>query len=107
MAKGKTLWEDELECSSCHEVESGASSDGPTLFDHGSTAWVERVIRDSSAPDLFGEEASMPKFADKLTDSEILSLAHYITTHSYNSIHDIVLVFGPAWRLLRLVCRMS
>lgn len=79
VAKGKGLWDDELECSSCHEVEAGASSDGPTLFDHGSTAWVERVIRDDSAPDLFGEDASMPKFNDKLTDEEIHALALFIT----------------------------
>lgn len=78
VAKGAKLWEDELECSSCHEVEAGESSDGPTLFDHGSQAWVARVIRDDSAPDLFGEAASMPKFADKLSDDEIEQLAAFV-----------------------------
>jgi ubiquinol-cytochrome c reductase cytochrome b subunit len=76
---GKALWADELECSNCHEVEAGKDNEGPTLFGHGSPAWVERVIRDSSAKDLFGEEAQMPKFGtDKLTDQQVASLAAFV-----------------------------
>jgi ubiquinol-cytochrome c reductase cytochrome b subunit len=77
--KGAILWKDELECSNCHEVEAGKDNEGPTLFAHGTTAWVTRVIRDSSAKDLFGEEAEMPKFGtDKLSDEQVASLAAFV-----------------------------
>ena len=76
--KGATLWEDELECNACHEVEAGEEGDGPNLHGHGSQAWVARVIRDSSAGDLFGDYAAMPKFADKLSDEEIDALAAFV-----------------------------
>lgn len=77
--KGKALWADELECSNCHEVEAGKDNEGPTLFGHGARPWVERVIRDSSAKDLFGEKAQMPKFGtDKLTDEQVASLAAFV-----------------------------
>jgi len=77
--KGKDLWDDELDCNSCHEVEPGGEGDGPNLLDHGSTAWVMRVIRDSSKPDLFGSKAQMPKFEGKLSDAEIEQLAKLVT----------------------------
>lgn len=77
-ATGKALWDDELECNSCHEVEAGKEGEGPNLFGHGSRAWVQRVIRDSSRPDLFGKAAQMPKFEGKLTDEEIEMLAAFV-----------------------------
>ncbi len=77
-AKGKQLWADELECNNCHEVEAGKDNEGPNLWQHGSQAWVERVIRDASAPDLFGKSAEMPKFAEKLDDAQIAALAAYV-----------------------------
>ncbi|MEM6293616.1 MAG: cytochrome b N-terminal domain-containing protein [Myxococcota bacterium] len=76
--KGAALWEDELDCSGCHEVEQGEEGAAPNLFQHGSQAWVERVIRDDSAADLFGDYASMPKFKDKLSDDEIAALAAFV-----------------------------
>jgi ubiquinol-cytochrome c reductase cytochrome b subunit len=76
--KGAKLFEDELDCSNCHEVEAGESADGPTLYGHGSAAWVARVIRDPSKEDLFGEESTMPKFESKLTDEEIDMLAQLV-----------------------------
>jgi ubiquinol-cytochrome c reductase cytochrome b subunit len=77
--KGAALWKDELECSNCHEVEAGKDNEGPNLYSHGSLAWVTRVIRDSSAKDLFGEEAQMPKFGtDKLSDEQVAALAAYV-----------------------------
>jgi len=77
--KGKKLWADELECSNCHELEPGKDNEGPNLHAHGSQSWVERVIRDSSAKDLFGEKAQMPKFGtDKLTDEQVASLAAFV-----------------------------
>jgi ubiquinol-cytochrome c reductase cytochrome b subunit len=77
-AQGKALWADELDCSNCHEVEAGKDNEGPNLFGHGSQAWVERVIRDSSAIDLYGKKAQMPKFTGKLSDEEITALAAFI-----------------------------
>ena len=77
-AKGAALWEDELECNACHEVEPGEEGDGPNLSSHGSQAWVTRVIRDSSQADLFGEYAAMPKFGDKLSAEDINALAAFV-----------------------------
>lgn len=80
VAKGKTLWEDELECNACHEIDPGADADGPNLLGHGSKAWVARVIHDSSKADLFGTNAVMPKFASKLGEQEIADLAAYVVS---------------------------
>jgi ubiquinol-cytochrome c reductase cytochrome b subunit len=77
-AKGKAVFEDDKDCSICHEVTAGVSADGPNLRGHGTAAWVERVIRDSSAADLFGEAAQMPKFKDKLSDADIAALAAFV-----------------------------
>lgn len=76
--KGKKLWDNELDCNSCHEVEAGEEGDAPNLLHHGNAAWVARVIRDSSKPDLFGERAEMPKFEGKLSDEEISQLAQFV-----------------------------
>ena len=75
---GAGLWEDELDCNNCHEIEAGKDGDGPNLLGHASQAWVERVIRDSSKPDLYGEAAEMPKFEGKLSDEEIADLAAFV-----------------------------
>lgn len=76
--KGAQLWEDELECNACHEIEPGEEGDGPNLHGHGSQAWVARVIRDSAQGDLFGEYAAMPKFGDKLSAEDIDALAAFV-----------------------------
>ncbi len=76
--KGAALWEDDLECNACHEIEAGEEADAPNLHGHGSQAWVARVIRDSSQGDLFGDYAAMPKFADKLSDEDIDALAAFV-----------------------------
>jgi ubiquinol-cytochrome c reductase cytochrome b subunit len=78
-AKGKTLWEDEVDCSGCHMIEKGEDGDGaPVFWGRGTRAWIARVIRDSSQADLYGEEAEMPKFEGKLSDEEIAALADYV-----------------------------
>lgn len=78
-AKGKTLWEDEVDCSGCHLLEKGADGDGaPVFWGRGTKAWIARVIRDSSQPDLYGGEAEMPKFEGKLADDEIAALAEFV-----------------------------
>lgn len=85
-AKGAELWEDELDCNICHEIEKGLDADGPNMLGHGSQAWVRRVIRDSSADDLFGSAASMPKFADKLSDEEIAQLAAFVVGQRHEGV---------------------
>jgi ubiquinol-cytochrome c reductase cytochrome b subunit len=78
-AQGKALWADELDCNNCHETEVGVEGSGPNLLGHGSAAWVARVIRDSGKPDLFGEEAQMPKFGeDKLDEQQLADLAAFV-----------------------------
>ncbi len=80
VSRGKRLWDDgDVECSNCHEVQPGETGDGPNLAGHGSRAWVERVIADSGAPDLFGNTAEMPKFAGKLTKEQIGLLSELMT----------------------------
>ncbi len=79
VAQGQKLWAgDKLECSGCHEIEAGKAGTGPTLAGRGTEAWVARIIQDSSAPDLYGETAEMPKFAGKLSQDEVAALARYI-----------------------------
>jgi ubiquinol-cytochrome c reductase cytochrome b subunit len=80
VASGKALWEGTLECSGCHEVEAGKADTGPTLAGRGSPAWIARVIRNSAEPDLYGDTAEMPKFADKLSPAEITALAEFISS---------------------------
>lgn len=74
-ARGKALWDDTLECSGCHEVDAGKESTGPALGGRGSVAWIQRVIADSSAKDLYGDSAEMPKFEGKLSAAQIEALA--------------------------------
>jgi ubiquinol-cytochrome c reductase cytochrome b subunit len=83
-AKGKTEFDEEQDCSTCHMLEPGEDGDGPDLNGHGSQAWVERVIRDSSKEDLFGEAAKMPKFEGKLSDEEITMLAELVVSQRYD-----------------------
>jgi len=77
-ARGKELWDKKLECSNCHEIEPGKDATGPNLAGRGTAAWIARVIRDSSAKDLYGDTAEMPKFGGKLQDAEIDALAAFI-----------------------------
>jgi ubiquinol-cytochrome c reductase cytochrome b subunit len=78
-AKGAKLWEDDLECNACHEVEKGETADGPNMLGRGSKDWIARVIRDSSQEDLFGDKAQMPKFdTTKLSDEQVETLAAFV-----------------------------
>lgn len=78
-AQGKALWDDEIDCSNCHEIEAGLEGSGPNLLGRGSVAWVARVIRSSSRPDLFGEAAQMPAFGeDKLDEAQLAELAAFV-----------------------------
>jgi ubiquinol-cytochrome c reductase cytochrome b subunit len=78
--QGQKLFADDLDCNSCHEVKAGESGDGPNLAGHGSKGWIQRVIRDSSADDLFGKGAEMPHFGKKLTDEQIKQLSDLVAS---------------------------
>lgn len=79
-ARGEKLWNEELECSSCHETKAGLASEGPNLVGRGSETWIIRMIQDSSAAGLFGDSAEMPKFAGKLSEAQIQALAKMIAS---------------------------
>ncbi|HEX3598311.1 MAG TPA: cytochrome b N-terminal domain-containing protein [Polyangiaceae bacterium] len=78
VANGQKLFADDLDCNTCHEVKPGESGDGPNLSGSGSKAWIIRLLHDSSADDLFGKSAGMPKFGKKLTDDEMKQLSDLI-----------------------------
>jgi ubiquinol-cytochrome c reductase cytochrome b subunit len=77
-AKGKTLWDDELECNACHEVEKGAGGGAPNFYQRGSLAWIERVIKNPAGPDLYEDGAQMPAYEKKLSKESIASLAKLV-----------------------------
>ena len=76
--RGKKLFDDDLDCNSCHEVKPGESGSGPNLSGSGTRAWIQRVLRDASADHLYGKSSGMPKFGKKLTDEEIRQLSDLI-----------------------------
>lgn len=78
--RGKNLFADDLDCNTCHEVKPGETGDGPNLFGSGTRPWIQRVIRDGSAEDLFGKSSGMPKFGKKLSDDEIRQLSDLIAS---------------------------
>jgi ubiquinol-cytochrome c reductase cytochrome b subunit len=77
-ARGQQLFADELDCNTCHEVKADEAGEGPNLSGHGSRAWIQRVLHDSSAEDLFGTSGAMPKFGKKLSEDEIRQLSDLI-----------------------------
>jgi ubiquinol-cytochrome c reductase cytochrome b subunit len=80
VSRGQKLFADDLDCNTCHEVKPGESGDGPNFSGHGSRAWIQRVLHDSSAEDLFGKSAGMPKFGKKLSEDEIRQLSDLIAS---------------------------
>ncbi len=66
------------DCDSCHEFDGDGENAGPNLKGRGTLAWVQAVIADAGQPRLFGDRNKMPKFADKLTPSEIEDLARFV-----------------------------
>ena len=77
-ARGAALWNDELDCGGCHEVNAGDGGGAPNFAGRGSLAWIKRVIRNSAGPDLYEDSAEMPSFEGKLSDQEIEALAAYV-----------------------------
>jgi ubiquinol-cytochrome c reductase cytochrome b subunit len=78
--KGQEIFDGDIDCNNCHMTKPGEKGDAPNFAGHGSRAWIERVIRDSSAPDLFGEAAEMTKFGKKLTDEQIRQLSDLVAS---------------------------
>jgi ubiquinol-cytochrome c reductase cytochrome b subunit len=76
-AAGHALISDK-DCDSCHEFDGESDNAGPNLKGRGTFAWVRAVIADAGQPRLFGERNKMPKFAGKLTTTEIDDLARFV-----------------------------
>jgi ubiquinol-cytochrome c reductase cytochrome b subunit len=74
---GRALISDK-DCDSCHEFDGDGENAGPNLKGRGTLAWVRAVITNAGQPRLFGDRNKMPKFADKLTPSEIDDLARFV-----------------------------
>jgi ubiquinol-cytochrome c reductase cytochrome b subunit len=75
--RGEALF-DEHDCTTCHETDGSMGNDGPNLRHRGTPTWVVSVIADPSQPRLFGENARMPKFGDKLDPAQIDQLASFV-----------------------------
>ena len=78
--KGRAIF-DRDDCDECHSTDG--KSDGvdgaPNFMNHASVEWIERLIRDGSAPTLFSDHNEMPKFGpDKLSDDDVKTLAAFI-----------------------------
>jgi ubiquinol-cytochrome c reductase cytochrome b subunit len=75
---GRKLFEEDLDCNTCHETKAGETNDGPNLFHHGSEEWITSLIKNSAAPQFYGSSGAMPKFEGKLTDAQLSDLAKFI-----------------------------
>jgi ubiquinol-cytochrome c reductase cytochrome b subunit len=76
-ARGRELWRSSLDCDGCHPVTAQAG-DAPSFHGRGTRAWIARVIADSSAPELYGAQAEMPRFGDELGPQRIAALADLV-----------------------------
>jgi ubiquinol-cytochrome c reductase cytochrome b subunit len=74
-SKGSKVYDEVLDCKDCHEIEPGKGGTGPNLTGRGSQDWLVSVINDSSQTHLFGGNAKMPKFSQKLNAEQIKQLA--------------------------------
>jgi ubiquinol-cytochrome c reductase cytochrome b subunit len=72
------------ECGTCHVIDGlteGGTRDAPKLFAWGSPQWIARMIRKSSAPDLYGylePKDRMPSFAEQLTDNGVETVVRFL-----------------------------
>lgn len=75
------------ECGQCHVVgepglmTEGGLLDAPNLFAYGSRTWLERMIQNPAAEDLYGyldDEHRMPAFGDRLTENDLETLVRYL-----------------------------
>jgi ubiquinol-cytochrome c reductase cytochrome b subunit len=77
LARGKTLLTPK-DCDACHDFDGETENDGPNLKDRGTLKWVAAVIADAEHPLLFGDRNKMPKFKNKLSETEIQALARFV-----------------------------
>jgi mono/diheme cytochrome c family protein len=75
--RGRALFE-QKDCDNCHELDGTTASEGPNLGGRGTPAYVQAIIRDASAPALYGKRNRMPRFQGKLNDDEIATLARFV-----------------------------
>jgi ubiquinol-cytochrome c reductase cytochrome b subunit len=75
--KGEALFPDK-NCDACHELDGTTEAKGPNLLRRGTIEYVEKIIRESAVPELYGERAKMPKFSGKLTAVQIRLLAEFV-----------------------------
>jgi ubiquinol-cytochrome c reductase cytochrome b subunit len=68
----------EKDCDACHEIDGEGENTGPNLKGRGTLDWVKAIIADAGQPRPFGEKNKMPKFADKLSATEIEDLARFV-----------------------------
>jgi ubiquinol-cytochrome c reductase cytochrome b subunit len=75
---GVKLFEDR-DCSQCHEVDgTSAWLGGPNLGGWGSEERLREFLKDPGDPRFFHKKNKMPRFGDKLSESEIASLARLL-----------------------------
>jgi mono/diheme cytochrome c family protein len=73
-------------CNECHSYagERSGTIRAPEMRGYGSMEWIERMIEDSAADDLYRstgrEPAQMPPFKDKLTPDERRLLSEWLRT---------------------------
>ncbi len=76
-ARGAEIYKRD-DCDDCHSADGKTEGvDGaPNFAGRGTLDWIERVIRDGSAPTLFSDHNEMAKFGrDKLSDDDVAALA--------------------------------
>jgi ubiquinol-cytochrome c reductase cytochrome b subunit len=83
VARGRALWDGDLECSSCHELAPAAEGGAPNLHGHGTRAFVRRMLENPESPLLFGTSAQMPQFAGKLSEAELEALATWVAARRH------------------------
>ena len=77
VARGKELLSPK-DCDACHDFDGETENDGPNLKGRGTLKWLTEVISDAEHPLLFGDRNKMPKFKNKLTETEIKDLARFV-----------------------------
>ncbi len=88
-SSGAKVFDDDLDCGDCHEIEPGKGGAGPNLSGRGSAEWVASMITDSSKPILFGTNAKMPKFGQKLTAEQITQLSQLIYSQTPHAATEV------------------
>ena len=70
-------------CVICHRLEHPdisvtGSALAPDLTSYASGDWLRKIIMDSSQPEYYGSQGSMPKFSERLTSREVGLLVDWI-----------------------------